>query len=794
MEARGELLHEKVSISLRSPRVALVFRASSNWRETVRHILSSITPIWGSENIILVPHDGKGEVQSEIWRVLQEFDPDHVVAPQYLYSDFLKLFPHAMTFVDQDDAPLSEEQLQSLVDEFDHSAQTIQDPLSVHVAEALADKLSVFRHLVTSEEPMGAASQIFLDLNTAKGDWQQVLLSPEKRTMVAQSQWLSDLSLAVGAAFGMIAPDPSHAVFRQEPSQRELLDMLVGRPGKNCVLVPDSLGPTVWGWNARSPTLVRLHHGYSRFRGPVVVGDSVDDFCLYYLCRRVYGFALWITPQLLAQLEGQPLTKHVLWSHLSHIGRQGGSTICTSVSLTTEQTEALAASLQRNPLGDVLVDVNGKARPLRREFSVEAGPLARSEITTDLYVEDCFNAEHVVPTRLMPSGEVVAEYPLVTPLPLDVLTLSRAEWIVDVEIERPIPPGSGVSPRLFTTPTSNHLWDVPRRSRAGVSWQAQTMGFVMTGTLFQNRLVKPVVRVPSLLNWAEDRVAAENLQLQFSPAGKIANLVAKRAGGRDRLRELATGPARLILDAYRSVGRNDRSLKHFPQGDGVVLAGEPFLKWAAMKKFVEDDGALAWIIDEFSRTGLIRRGFVLNCQECPHVSFVPVAEIGVNFHCPRCGATNQFESDRWRRSADGPPWFYDLHASMRSLWDQNGDLCLRTSARLSADAVAYMDLGEFELLPKGSSRPEVEIDLLAVADHKVLIVEAKTNALLDTRSSDRERTAKKKLLAAKRFRANKLILSTNLSQWNEEDIRVLRALRDADSELENLEIQVLTGV
>lgn len=794
MEPRGELVHEKVSLSLRCPRVALVFRASSNWRETVRHILCSITPLWGSEGIVLVPHNEEGEIQSDIWRVLQEFDPDHVVTPQYLYSDFLKLFPSVMTFVDQDEAPLSEEQLHSIADEFDQSGQTIHDPLSLHVAEVLAERLPVFRHLITAEEPMGVASQVFLDLNTTNVDWPQELFSSEKRIMVSQSQWESDLSLAAGAAFGMIAPNSLHTVFREEPSQSDLLAMMIGNPGKDSVLVPSTSGPTAWAWNARSPALVRLHHGYSRFRGPIVVGDSVDDFSLYHLCRRVYGFALWLTPQLLKYLEGQPLTKYALWNHLSSIGRSGGKLSCTSVSLTTEETEAAAAGIQRNPLADVLVDVNGSPRPLQRDFSLNAGPLDRCEISTDLYVEDCFNAEHVVPTRLLESGQIVVEYPLVTPLPPDILDVSRAEWIVDVEISRPIPPGAGISPQLFTAPTRDHLRDVPRRSRAGVSWQAQTTGFVMAGTLPQNRLVKPVVRVPSLLDWAEARVAAENLQLQFSSAGRIANLVANRAGSRRRLRDLATGPARPILEAYRPVGRNDTSSKHFPEGDGVVLAGEPFLKWSAMKKLLLDDGALADTIDEFSKSGLIRRGFVLNCQECPHVSFVPVAEVGINFRCPRCGATNYFESDRWRRASDGPPWFYDLHASMRSLWEQNGDLCLRTSARLSAGAQTYLDLAEFELIPKGKHRPEVEIDLLALADHEIIVVEAKSNALLDTKSSSRKRTAEKKLLAAKRLRADKLILSTNLLQWNEEDLRVLHTLRDADPELKDLRIEVMTNV
>ena len=74
------------------------------------------------------------------------------------------------------------------------------------------------------------------------------------------------------------------------------------------------------------------------------------------------------------------------------------------------------------------------------------------------------------------------------------------------------------------------------------------------------------------------------------------------------------------------------------------------------------------------------------------------------------------------------------------------------------------------------------------------MVEAKTNALLDTKSSGRQSTAAKKLLAAKRFRADRLVLSTSLSEWNSEDLRVLNTLRDADKDLQDLTIEVLANV
>lgn len=43
-----------------------------------------------------------------------------------------------------------------------------------------------------------------------------------------------------------------------------------------------------------------------------------------------------------------------------------------------------------------------------------------------------------------------------------------------------------------------------------------------------------------------------------------------------------------------------------------------------------------------------------------------------------------------------------------------------TSAKPGTGAGSYLDIGEVELLPKGKSRPIVEIDLLAVADNKII--------------------------------------------------------------------------
>lgn len=793
--SRGELVHEKVSMSLRAPRVAVTFRVTDNWRDVVRHVLCGITPLWGAEQVVLIPHDEKGQIRPEIWQLLQDFDPDHVLAPQYLYSHFLAFFPTAMDMVDGDtQEPLAGEKLESLVRDLDSRGETTTDPLSVHVAEGLRERLPIFRTYVTEEAPRGQSSKFLMELSSAQSEWAQALYSSEKRVLVSQSHWTSDWALTLGALHGMVDAVAAAAMAKEEPGRRELLETITGTPARAAFLLSESSGPLASGWNGQSPALTRLQRGYSRFQGPIVVGDSAADFCLFVLCARVFGYSLWMTPKSLAELADDPTDNYVMWRHLGARGRSGNEITCVSTSLIGKDLEEIADAVQRHPFGQVQVEIDGKRRPMRADFKISVGALPNSAVTTDLYLEQCVDVQQVVPTRLTRSGQIVAEHALVPPLPPDVLALGSFEWIVDVELDKPIPPGTGTSPALFTAAEGDGLQDVPRRSRAGLSWQAHTMRFVLSGTLPQDRIVKPVIRIPSLLEWAENRLAEAGIRLQYSAAGKTANLVAARAGGRTALRELAVGPARRLLEAFRSVERNTKSIAHFPDGDGVVLIDEPFLRWGAMSKLLSDESELAVLVDELANSGLMRRGFVLNCQDCPHVSFVPVTEIGTTYRCPRCGSNNSFESARWRGALDGPPWFYDLHASMRNLWSQNGDLCLRTASRLSAGARSYLDISEFELLPEGKNRPEVEVDLLAIVDGQVVVVEAKTNAKFESGSSNRRQTAKKKLLAAKRFGADKLVLATSLSEWNAEDLNVLYAMRDEDKALKDLKIEVLANV
>jgi len=74
--------------------------------------------------------------------------------------------------------------------------------------------------------------------------------------------------------------------------------------------------------------------------------------------------------------------------------------------------------------------------------------------------------------------------------------------------------------------------------RGGVSFEAHHSGVVMAGASLEEQLARPLIRYPSLLDWAQARAEAHGMTTKLSTAGHRADVLAKLIGSRAALPEL----------------------------------------------------------------------------------------------------------------------------------------------------------------------------------------------------------------------------------------------------------------
>lgn len=323
-----------------------------------------------------------------------------------------------------------------------------------------------------------------------------------------------------------------------------------------------------------------------------------------------------------------------------------------------------------------------------------------------------------------------------------------------------------------------------RSGRDGIAYHARRDGIVLAGASQTSRLARPRVQEPDLLAWADAVAEPQGLRFRLSDAGLRVEILTRLAGGRLALCHLIAGP---MLPALRTCLDRRPTAEAFPDGDGLVLTGgHGLLRYSGIaarsaEPPVPDVPARTrGLTDELLTRRLLRRGLVLGCGLCQRPSFVAVDDVAQTNACSRCGAENELVQARWRHPADEPVWHYDLHPAVRELLAQHGDVPLLLSAWLRSRSAGYSDAAEIEMHPPGGA-PVAEADLLAHADGRLIVAEAKSNDALGQNGRKTADAATKKARIAATLRADQLVLATRAAAWSAGSVDAARhALRHAE--------------
>ncbi len=171
-------------------------------------------------------------------------------------------------------------------------------------------------------------------------------------------------------------------------------------------------------------------------------------------------------------------------------------------------------------------------------------------------------------------------------------------------------------------------------------------------------------------------------------------------------------------------------------------------------------------VNHLLRIGAVHRGLVIPCSECERRAFYRIELLGETNTCPRCGA-HAYASAAWRSDLDEPQWFYDLHGAVRELLGQDGDVPFLAGRALAATTRSFEDIAELDFCQPGQG--PAEIDIIALADGRLIIGEAKCVATLGTNKESGQAIAKL-LDVSDLLGADEIVLATTApGPWHERD-------------------------
>jgi hypothetical protein len=782
--------YSAVHVTLRPPRAVVLFPDDDGyWHGWAMLALRTASSIWGGGGFILAGYAEDGTVPAPVANAVVDYDPDHVIVMKPSVADAARIENrHPRSFL-SDPAQWTENTSAAT------NAANYEDRAALRAAEQLASMCTLME--TTDGEKVLLSASGILRVKPGEGAGPLVPVTVTEPVIAIDEAWTEAAPLWAAVEVG-VAPSPdgdprpapdAEAIYRwlfrhqHDPVPDELLHQM----GLASSSIAD--GKPRW-FDAPDPTLTLIGQGPGTTYGALVVGDTAADFCLAVAYKRMLGTSLWLTTSALHSLSAPTLLE--LEAYITDPSRPGEPTCVTSASLTTFEIANTVSRLDHT----LFPNPSASDGAWRGEPTLFTAPPI-NEVRFGLTLDNMIDESATLPVLVSDDGTVSLTTELTLPIPNRLWNSERGKehpyWYVDVDVDgRLTPPGHGLGAKhMLETKHHGRSVQMMRSSRNGVSLLSQRQGFVDGQSLMISRMVRPQLRYPSMSRWVIAKAEDGQHTAKHSTPGVHTNLIASRLGGRRAFFDLSRHPSFAALHLFSYLPKAARTDRIFPLGGGIVLERTPYLSAGGVSREAgADDAGLTDLLDRLVEANLIRRGLILGCEECARASFVSVDDLGHRYACVQCGHVNSLVSKSWNSTNADPTWYFDLHARFREWWTTNGLVPLLAARELAQHARVYDDVAEIEFAALDSTRPRMEIDLIARMDGDVVLVEAKKAGSLGT-ASGRSRAIAKLLDAAVLLQADRLYLATTQPVWPVEELEHVRSEAARRPSLKSLTVEAL---
>jgi len=504
----------------------------------------------------------------------------------------------------------------------------------------------------------------------------------------------------------------------------------------------------------------------------VIVGDSLKDFCLYYVLLKLKKDAIWLPYSLIEKenfLENYLTKINFTISEKSERRNEEKDIVFTSISLEEKEIDKIINTCKEYNIG-INEDEISVSKDLEKLM-----PFINYVYEKDNYTN--INVEQFLEGKSI--GLLNMPFPRSSNFNLQKINPLNFRWVNDIQIGRYV---SDELDRGYILPSkrvfSNYLFEkgvynsFTRVSEIGIS----ICGPYFTPYAMGGSLINVVNRNRPRLNILSDydviRIMFEDIgyDISLSDKGKYLLESLKKVGSLEGLASIFLDSKKFdllkefIRDSDKDIGEANYEI------DGRI-----YIDYDTIENILKDNTET--VVDDFIINTILYRGFIFKCSKCGNTDWYPVSEINNNFKCKRCSNIQLYLKDNWqlKKSPKEPKWYYKLDEVFYQGLDNNMYVTVLTLNKLQKNCKrSFIYLPEIELsYIENGDKKKKEIDICCICDGDIVIGECKKNNKI-------ENTRKKEIDILKtiadiflKLKANKCIFSTYSNNWREETAKLI---------------------
>ncbi|WP_200300814.1 hypothetical protein [Streptomyces adelaidensis] len=748
----GELTYQNITATVRPPRCAIfINRNSGHWKTAADGAIAAASEVWGGRYFLIIPTDG-ASIADKYWELLEAYSPDYLATYSLSFLDLEyadpKIYQRAKERQRKEwiakEFPM--ESFERLFSESASMSHHDQLEITDDLQKELLYRLSPFHHDTYAIDQHVSRSSGFGYPFTKIAKIASCATQPIGQVNLPKSEIDPTLSLLIHSQTGTSSEgyqkdmDEQGFITKSIPDDYDSLDLFGELIGEN------QLHGQSGGYAQNVPfTINMLHLGqyyrvdlHRTHKEPVVLvlGDTVDDFCLYYSLSRMHEGVIWLPLAWLKNFTVALNRRRKL--------REQGSTNIPPFTATDEAARRLVGIA----FGLIKYGHDPKRLQLcsmslsKRQLVAYKSQMARSSVESSRFIAatDCvdiasistscalrvFEQANYANYRSMGFIDGKSVSPLDTPKPKNFseIRLGDHYWLTSLQVEGYQPPSlPTLGPdilKLFRGSSTTES----RVANDGVVYLCPNA--MIFGNELDSVLVRPKIEMPDVMSLFDSYFAATDVTTQYSDKGKFFNDTVSRFGGLDELGKFIKAKAtRSVLDKFMQTNKN--------VDDGVFYVRTDQRAYLDLDAFAASIGskeAAADLVDELLTKDVLQRGYILKCERCSLSSWYGLNALSSTFTCNRCSFRQQFTQKHWKNGMVEPRWCYKLAETVYQFYEKNSHLTAQVLYKLkSQSTTAFHYAPEIDLLNFAGPGKSREMDVACILDGQIVFGECKTETL-----------------------------------------------------------------
>lgn len=751
-----ELFYRNVTSAVRTPRFAvLVDKNEKYWRASVNGIVHSFSQVWGGEHFIIVPTDGK-TIAEPFWNILEAYSPDIIGRHILSFEDMKSAEPERYAQIKEKyrlEWKLSDEEFEDTWASQTESNSIGGIDIDQDLSEALKNRLSPFHrgdHIVSenvfSNSPLGYPfTQIEHIVESAKDRPFEVVapmhIEDDAYRLLALSR-AGALSVQYGdtlknKGFSISALSSSVASFRLQ-DYLTALDANEYNPGLDRA-IRESFGEDINGYPREDflsllPFRLSMLHLGRFYRRDihkdwkedihVIVGDTMEDYCIYYNLSRLHEGVYWLPDSHLRDAhrrhvanlkadeehrhpwtENEAIAAALVYEYVRRIGYGHKS----------KRIKLSSASLSSHQLTyrkKWMIEVCFTPTELRTHCDIlPLGNISFDCIMQTIELNNHANQQDMVFQNRHSIGS------LDTPKPknFDPVDPSEHRWITSINIDGFYPPALPFLGEKIIEARHNDT----RVASDGLAYFSPNVGYF--GGDIDYVTVRPGINLMNDESIFTEYFSDSRYSTELSDKGSYLKDTVNRFGSLEKTAAFFRSEAKRNLFGQFLFTKENRD------SEVIFLEVEQrsYLSFEAFKRKLADEDEAIAIIDELIAKEVISRGFIFQCSRCRLSAWYDVSVVNNEFTCNRCGLHQPYYHQNWKSPSE-PRWYYRLAETVYLFYKNSSHLTVLALDKLRQEAPeGFHYISETNILNPHSDRPKQEIDVLAIVKGGIVLGECK---------------------------------------------------------------------